>query len=311
MEFLPDKPFSPLLRSANVFDVHSVLRAQELDLRVGRHFSEGLGHAFRTFHVHVAPPENGLDALERRQAAVVPQDGSQPRVHPAFYGVVRRGKRPLRRQRGVEIREQRAGVDQGYDSPARPAQALVRVDEAPVDEALLRQEVGLEVAPLQEALGPPFGLAEAFDMRQLLCEAVELYARLQLWPARRLAPDLAERMEDAPLHPGARPFGGRGLGEPAPSVGHDHVGRGDSGKKRAPCRARLRTRQMPREHVALRAGDQHHHVARDPDAVDENDAMHLVYHLGHRPDRPEGGGPPPKRAPLPGHVALRVLGEQP
>ena len=141
VQFLPDDALSPFLRGPDVFGVDSVFRPQEPYVRIGRHLAEGPGHVLRAFHVHVAPPEDGLDALGRGQAAVVSQDGPQLRVHPAFYGVVRRRERPLRRQRGVEVREQRARVDQGDDPPTRFAQALVRVDEPAVDEAPLRQEV--------------------------------------------------------------------------------------------------------------------------------------------------------------------------
>lgn len=146
VQFLPDDALSPFLRGPDVFGVDSVFRPQEPYVRIGRHLAEGPGHILRAFHVHVAPPEDGLDALGRGQAAVVSQDGPQLRVHPAFYGVVRRRERPLRRQRAVEVREQRARVDQGDDSPTRFAQALVRVDEPAVDEAPLRQEVRPEVA---------------------------------------------------------------------------------------------------------------------------------------------------------------------
>ena len=105
----------------------------------------------------------------------------------------------------------------------------MRVDEPAVDEAPLRQEVRPEVAPPQEALGPPFGLAQGLDMQELLRQRVELDARLELGSGRRLPLDLAEHVEQAPLDPGARPFGRDRLGEPAPAVGDRHVGRGHAG----------------------------------------------------------------------------------
>ena len=229
VQFLPDDALSPFLRGPDVFGVDSVFRPQEPYVRIGRHLAEGPGHVLRAFHAHAAPPEDGLDALGRGQAAVVSQDGPQLRVHPAFYGVVRRRERPLRRQRGVEVREQRARVDQGDDPPTRFAQALVRVDEPAVDEAPPRQEARPEAAPPQEALGPPFGPAQGLDMQELLRQRVELDARLELGSGRRLPLDLAEHVEQAPLDPGARPFGRDRLGEPAPAVGDHHVGRGHAG----------------------------------------------------------------------------------
>ena len=63
--------------------------------------------------------------------------------------------------------------------------------------------------------------------------------------------------------------------------------------------------------MRLRAGDQDHGVAGHPHAVDEDDAARLVNDLGHRPDRPEGGRPPPERASLTRHVALGFLRQQP
>ena len=63
--------------------------------------------------------------------------------------------------------------------------------------------------------------------------------------------------------------------------------------------------------MRLRAGDQDHGVAGHPYAVDEDDAVRLVNDLGHRPDRPEGGRPPPERASLTRHVALGFLRQQP
>ena len=70
-------------------------------------------------------------------------------------------------------------------------------------------------------------------------------------------------------------------------------------------------REVPRQHVLVAAGYEHHAVARDPDAVDVDDAEGLVHHLRHRPYRPEEGGPPPEGSAAPRHIGLRPAREQP
>ena len=54
-------------------------------------------------------------------------------------------------------------------------------------------------------------------------DEVELVPRLELRPRRRVALDLLEGVEGAPLDPGARPGLAHGLGAPAPAVGDDHA----------------------------------------------------------------------------------------
>lgn len=261
--------------------------------------------------MHVAPPEHGFRALELREAAVVAQHGPQLRVDAALYPVVRRRHRPFRAKAGVEVREQRAAVDEP-DQP-RPGlpQAPVRVFHATVDQAPLLEEIGPEFAPLHEALHPPVRLAQRLYMEQLLRQSVELHARLQPRPGRRMPFDLAERVKHASLHPRLGPFRRDRRGEPAAAVGDHHVGRGDPREQGAPRRGRLGAGEVPRQHMLVAAGYQDHAVAGDPYPVHVNDAMHLVDDLGHGPYRPEAGGPAPEGPPLAGHVELRFPGKQP
>ena len=242
---------------------------------------------------------------------MVPQDSSELRVHAALYDVVGGREGPLRREAGVEVREQGPRPDQRCQAAAGLAQPLVRVDEAPVGQALLVEEVGPEARPLEEALGPPSRLAGGVDMEQLLRQRVQLDARLELRPGRRAALDLAERAEDAPLDPRAGPLGRDGLGEPAAAVGDDDVGRRRPRQQRPPRGARLGAREVPGENVALRAGDQHHRAPGHPYPVHEHDAVHLVDRFGHRPYPPERRRPPAERPAAARHVALRVLRQQP
>lgn len=311
VQFLPDEALAPLRRGADALDVHPVFRPQQLHVVVGRHLPQRSRHALGALDVHVAPPEDGLDALEHRQPPMVPQDSSELRVHPALDDVVGGRERPLRREAGVEVREQGPRPDQRRQAAARLAQPLVRVDEAPVGQAPLVEEVGPEPRPLEEALGPPSRLVGRLDMEQLLRQRVQLDARLELRLGRRAALDLAERVEDAPLHPGAGPLGRDGLGEPAAAVGDDDVGRRHPRQQRPPRGARLGAREVPGENVALRAGDQHHRAPGHPYPVHEHDAVHLVDRFGHRPYPPERRRPPAERPAAARHVALRVLRQQP
>ena len=58
-------------------------------------------------------------------------------------------------------------------------------------------------------------------------------------------------------------------------------------------------------------GDEDDQVPGQVDAVHVDDPMDLARGLGHRPDPPELGGPPPEGPPFTGHRELRVLREQP
>ena len=65
MQFVPDKPLSPFLRSADLVCLDPVFVPQPFDIGVGRHLPQGAGHAFRALHVQVAPPEDGFRPFER------------------------------------------------------------------------------------------------------------------------------------------------------------------------------------------------------------------------------------------------------
>ena len=269
-------------------------------------------HRSRMLDVQVAPPEDRLDPLELREPPMEAQHRSKLRVHASLDPVVRGRKRPFGRERGVQVREQGAGVGEPHQPRPRAPQPLVRVNRAPVDHAALLQEIGPEAAPLPEALEPPFGLREGLYMQQLLGQAVQLDARLQLRPRRGLPLDLAERVEHASLHLRGGPLRRDGGREAAAAVGHHHLRRGHARQKRPPRRGGLGAREVPRQqHELVAAGYQHHAVARHPYAVDVDDAAGLVYGLRHRPYRPEPRAPAPERAALPGHIDLGFLGKQP
>lgn len=142
-------------------------------------------------------------------------------------------------------------------------------------------------------------------------DEVELAPRLELRPRRRVAFYLREGVERAPLDPGARPGLAHGLGEPAPAVGDDHVGRRD---RRHEGRSRprvLRPCHVPGDHPLAAAAYEHHELARDPDPVDVEHAVELAAGDGHRPDLPELGRPAPEGPPAARHHGLRVLREEP
>ena len=311
VELLPHEALSPFLWTGGVLGPHAVSLPQHVDVGVGGHLAQRVRHRLRAFDMQVAPPEHGLDALELREAAVAPQDLAELGVHAPFDPVVGGGHRPLCAQRRVEVREQRPRIDEPDEPRPRLAQPAVGVGHAAFNQAFLLEEVGPELAPLHEALDPPVGLLERLHMQQLPGQRVELDARLQLGPRRRMPLDLAERVEHASLDPRPRPFGRDRRGEAAAAVGDHHVGRGDAREQRAPRGGRLGAREVPRQHVLVAAGYEHHAVARDPDAVDVDDAEDLVHHLRHRPYRPEEGGPPPEGSAAPRHIGLRPAREQP
>lgn len=144
-------------------------------------------------------------------------------------------------------------------------------------------------------------------MQQLAGETVELDARLQPRTRRCIPSDFAECMERASLHPCLRPFLGHRRSETAAAVGHNHVGRSDTGEQRLPCAPRLLASEVPRQHELVAASDQHHAVAGYPYAVDEDDAVHFADNVGHGPDLPEPCRSSPEGAPAAGHVGLGVL----
>ena len=66
-------------------------------------------------------------------------------------------------------------------------------------------------------------MAQRLNAHEVARDEVELAPRLELRLRRRVALDLREGVEGAPLDPGARPGLAHGLGEPAPAVGDDHA----------------------------------------------------------------------------------------
>lgn len=185
-QFLPNKPLAPLLGLLEAIGLDAVAVPEQVDVDVGGHLAQGVSHRLRALDAQIAPPEDRLDPLELREPPMEAQHRSKLRVHASLDPVVRGRKRPFGRERGVQVREQGAGVGEPHQARPRAPQPLVRVDRAPVDHAALLQEIGPEAAPLPEALGPPFGLREGLYMQQLLGRAVQLDARLQLRPRRGL-----------------------------------------------------------------------------------------------------------------------------
>ena len=236
VHFLPNKPLAPLLGLLEAIGLDAVAVPEHVDVGVGGHLAQGVRHRPRTLDVQVAPPEDRLDPLELREPPMGAKHRSKLRVHASLDPVVRGRKRPFGRERRVEVREQGAGVGKPHQARPGPAEALVGVDGAPVHDAALFQEIRPEVAPLAEAPVPPLGLREGLRMEQLLGQSVQLDARLQLRPRRRLPPDLAEHVEDAPLHPSFRPFRRCGGRKSAAAVGHHHLRRRDARQQRAPRR---------------------------------------------------------------------------
>ena len=66
-------------------------------------------------------------------------------------------------------------------------------------------------------------MVQRLDAHEVARDEVGLAPRLELRPRRRVALDLGEGVEGAPLDPGARSGLAHGLGEPAPAVGDDHA----------------------------------------------------------------------------------------
>ena len=116
-------------------------------------------------------------------------------------------------------------------NPARGGTAPVAKVLPHGPAALLRPSVLArrrgEPAPVEVALNPELGLAQRLNTHEVERDEIELAPRLELRPRRRVALDLREGVEGAPLGPGARPSLAHGLGEPAPAVGDDHLGRRD------------------------------------------------------------------------------------
>lgn len=238
-------------------------------------------------------------------------DGPQLRVHPSLDHVVGRRQRAGLGQGGVEVGEQRPRRHRRRQRRARPPQPLVSIDSPAVHHGPVLREVGPESAPVEVALNPGLGPVQRLDAHEVARDEVELAPRLELRLCRRVALDLREGVEGAPLDPGARPGLAHGLGEPAPAVGDDHVGRRD---RRHEGRSRprvLRPCHVPGDHPLAAAAYEHHELARDPDPVDVEHAVELAAGDGHRPDLPELGRPAPEGPPAARHHGLRVLREEP
>ena len=91
-------------------------------------------------------------------------------------------------------------------------------------------------------------MVQRLNAHEVARDEVELAPRLELRPHRRVALDLREGVEGAPLDPGARPGLAHGLGEPAPAVGDDHVGRRNRRHEGRPRPRVLRPRHVPGDH---------------------------------------------------------------
>lgn len=304
VEVLPHCPVAPLRPSVVTRRRGGVDAEQEVDVRVGRHRGELLARRPRVPRVRVAPPEHRLHALDRRQPPVVAQDGPQLRVHPSLDHVVGRRQRAGLGQGGVEVGERRP---RRHQRRARPPQPLVGVDPPAVHHGPLLQEVGPEPAPVEVALGPELGLAQRLDAHEVARGEVELAPRLELRPRRRVALDLREGVEGATLDPGARPGLAHGLGEPAPAVGDDHLGRRDRRHEGRPRPRVLGPGHVPGDHPLAAAAYERHEVARDPDPVDVEHAVQLAVGDGHGPDLPELGRPAPEGPSAPGIAAWESL----
>lgn len=310
VELLPDRRLSPR-RAVVAPGAGRVELVQQVDVLVGGHRPQHLRRRQRALRVHAAPPEDGLDPPDQAHAPVVPQHGPQLRVDAALDPVVGPRQRPLPCELRVQVGEQHALAHQGVEpAPGRP-EARVGVLPPAVHHRPLLEEVAPEGVPLHVALDPPLGLAEVLDAHELLRQAVELDARLQPRPGSRLPLDLAERVEQAPLHPRPRPFLRHRRREPGAAVGDDDGGRRDARQQRPPGPDALGAGEVPRQHVVVAAGDQHDDVAGEVDAVDVDDAVDLAVGLRHRPYPPELGGEPPEGSALPGHVQLASLPQQP
>lgn len=180
-----------------------------------------------------------------------------------------------------------------------------------VDHRRVLEEVGPEAAPLQVALDPQLGLAGRPDVQEVPREPVELDPGLEPGARGGVAPDLAERVEDAPMDPRPRPAAPHRAGEARPAVGGDDVRRGDRVHQRRPRPRRLRARHVPGDDALVAAAYEHDEVALEPDPVDVEHAVPLAVRDGYGPQLPEPGRPAPERPPLPGHVALGALGHEP
>ena len=310
VELLPHGPVAPLRTAVVALRGGRVRAVEEVDVLVRGHRGELLRGRPRVPRVHAAPPEHRLHPAHGRHAAVVPEHLAQSRVQ-ALRRVVRARQRPRLGQRGVQVGERRALRDEPRQGRSGLAEPLVREHPPAVDDRGVLEEVRPEGAPLQVALDPQLRLVEGPDVQQVPGEPVELDPGLEPRARGRVPPDLAERVEDAPLDPRPRPTAPHGAREAGAAVGDDDVRGGDRVHQRRPRPRRLRARHVPGDDALVAAADEDDEVAREPDPVDVEHAVPFAVRDGHRPHLPEPGGPAPEGPPLPGLVALRALGHEP
>ncbi len=259
----------------------------------------------------MAPPEHGLHALQGREPPVVAENSPELGVDASLYPVVGRRERAGLREPGVEVGEERPRRDQRGQRPPRLPEPLVGVDPPPVDERGVLEEVGPEAAPVEVALAPQLRLVQRLDMHEVERDPVQLPARLKLRPCRRAPFDLAERVEHASLDLGPGLGRAHGLREAAPAVGDHDVGRRHRLHERRPRPRVLGFRHVPRDDALAAAADQHDQALREPDPVDEKDAVELPIGHGHGPNLPELRGPAPESPAGARHLELRALRQQP
>ena len=259
----------------------------------------------------MAPPEHGLHALQGREPSMVAENSPELGVNASLYPVVGRRERAGLRELGIEVGEERPRRDQRGQRPPRLPGPLVGVDPPPVDERGVLEEVGPEAAPVEVALAPQLRLVQRLDMHDVECDPVQLPARLKLRPCRRAPFDLAERVEHASLNLGPGPGRAHGLREAAPAVGDNDVGCRYWLHERRPRPRVLGFRHVPRDDALAAAADQHDQALREPDPVDEKDAVELPVGHGHGPNLPELRGPAPESPAGARHLELRALRQQP
>lgn len=310
VELLPHGPVAPLRAAVGPLRGGRVRAVEEVDVLVRGHGGQLLRRGAGVPGVHVAPPEHRLDPAHERHAAVVPEHVAQAGVQ-ALRRVVRARQRARLGQLRVQVGEQRALRDEPRQGGPGPPQPLVREHAPAVDDGGVLEEVRPEPAPLQVALDPQLGLVEGPDVQQVPGEPVELDPGLEPGARGRVPPDLAERVEHAPLDPRPRPAAPHGAGEARPAVGDDDVRRGDRVHQRRPRPRGLRARHVPGDDALVAAADEHDEVAREPDPVHVEHAVPLAVRDGHRPELPEPGRPAPEGPPLPGHLQLGALGHEP
>ena len=311
MELFPDGPVAPFGPSVVVFRRCRVNLVEQVYVGVPRHGRQLLPGGPRVAGMRVAPPEHSLHALQGREPSMVAENSPELGVDAPFYPVVGRWERAGPRELGIEVGEERPRRDQRGQRPPRLPEPLVGVGPPPVDERGVLEEVGPEAAPVEVALAPQLRLMRRLDMHEVECDLVQLPSRLELRPRRRAPLDLGERVEHASLHLGLGPGRAHGLGEAAAAVGDHDVGRRYRLHERRPRPRVLGFRHVPRDDALVAAADQHDQALRQPDPVDEQDAVDFPVGHGHGPDLPELRGHAPEGPAGARHLELGALRQQP